>query len=99
MNKLTELLELVQENPELPVIFLTHWDVVQEDHGYWKGDIQNIEVIENFIEDYDITERIYTDKDEFLEILEDTYEYTEEQALETLKKYSKGKHIIVSLGI
>lgn len=99
MNKLIELLKLVQENPDVPVKFLTHWEVVQDDWGYWASDIESIELTENFIDDCDITERIYTDEDEFLEILEEQYDYTEEEALEAVKKYTKGKHIIVCLGV
>ena len=39
-----ELLELVKNNPDLPIITATHYDVCCEDHGYWIGEIIKIKV-------------------------------------------------------
>lgn len=42
-EKIKELIQLSQENPELPIITATFYEVIGEDWGYWKGDIEKIE--------------------------------------------------------
>lgn len=42
-NKNNEkLIELVKQNPDLPIITATYYEVVAEDWGYWVGEIQDI---------------------------------------------------------
>lgn len=59
-TKLQQLIDLIQANPNLPVKFMTHWDVIGEDSGYWVGDIQRVERNIFWADD----ERIYMDEDE-----------------------------------
>lgn len=42
-EKIKELVRLSEENPELEIIPVTHYEVVAEDWGYWKGKIEKIE--------------------------------------------------------
>ena len=45
MNKNNEkLIELVKQNPDLPIIPATYYEVVQDDWGYWVGGIEDIRV-------------------------------------------------------
>ncbi len=32
-----ELLKLIRENPDLPIVPMVEYDVVSEDYGYWTG--------------------------------------------------------------
>jgi hypothetical protein len=39
-----ELIEVVKNNPDLPIIPATHYEVVAEDWGYWCGEIREVKV-------------------------------------------------------
>jgi hypothetical protein len=46
------LINLVKENPELPIIPVTYYEVVCDDCGYWAGEIEKV-----------IVDYFYLDKD------------------------------------
>lgn len=37
MSKTEELLKLIKENPDLPIVPMVDSEVVQDDFGYWLG--------------------------------------------------------------
>lgn len=91
MNKMNKkLIQVVKENPELPIITATHYEVIAEDWGYWCGEIKDIKI------DYYclLDEFWYAGKKEITEQLIYQYEDREEcQSLsdEDFKDYIKGK--------
>lgn len=48
-----KLIELVKENPELPIVPLTHYEVLGGDTGYWLGNIENVELKEYAINEWE----------------------------------------------
>ena len=67
INKSEELLKLVAENPDLPVVPLVDSDVVGDDSGYWIGSFGRSEVGEYAL----YGERYYTDRDDLEEMYAD----------------------------
>ena len=59
-----KLLELVKENPELPIIPMTHYEVCGGDSGYWLGTIESVEIKEYAINEWNEDEAVLF-KDEF----------------------------------
>lgn len=62
-----ELLELVSKNPELPVVPMTCYEVVIDDHGYWMGSFESAEVREYCCGEEGMHFRDNDDLDETLE--------------------------------
>ena len=58
-----ELLKLVSENPDLPIIAMVDCDVVGEDNGRWLGYFSHVELGEYAIYD----DRYFDDREEFKE--------------------------------
>ena len=65
-----KLVELIKENPDLPVIALVHGDVCGDDCGYWLGHCGSASVELVGL----IGERYYTDFEEFMEVYYDRYD-------------------------
>ena len=65
-----KLVDLVKENPDLPVIALVHGEVCGDDCGYWLGycDSVSVELVGC------IGERYYTDFEEFMEVYYDRHD-------------------------
>lgn len=63
-EKTEKLLQLIKENPTLPIVPMVDYEVCQDDYnGYWMGSFGSCEV-----EEYaTYGERYYTDKDELKE--------------------------------
>lgn len=40
------MLELVKENPSLPIIPMTHYEVCGGDFGYWMGKVESVDIRE-----------------------------------------------------
>lgn len=93
-----ELLKLVAENPDLPIIAFVDWEVVGDDSGMWLGYFSCVEVGEYALYDEryfddreDFKERYYDDNDE--ELCERfgycpyVSEYSVEKGLHTAKQY------------
>lgn len=81
-KKLRELLDLVKENPDLPVKFMTACEVVGDDYGYWMGSIEQIKKTIYT----SINERLYFDEDDIKEELCETIDdsVTDEEEIEKL---------------
>ena len=71
-NKIQLLLQLIKENPGLPVIPMVYYEVVDGDYNRWMGSIGDCYVGEYAI----LNERYYEDRDEFEE---DYYDYNQEE--------------------
>ena len=71
-NKIQLLLQLIKENPDLPVIPMVYYEVVDGDYNRWMGSIGDCYVGEYAI----LNERYYEDRDEFEE---DYYDYNMEE--------------------
>ena len=56
-----ELLKLVSENPDLPIVAMVDCDVVEEDSGRWLGYFSRAELGEYATDD----ERYYDDREDF----------------------------------
>ena len=70
-DNIKELLELINENPELPIICMVDSDIVSEDYGRWMAQI-GWSVIGEFAT---YNERFYDDREEFTE---DYYDHNDE---------------------
>lgn len=71
-NKIQLLLQFIKENPDLPVIPMVYYEVVDGDYNRWMGSIGDCYVGEYAI----LNERYYEDRDEFEE---DYYDYNMEE--------------------
>ena len=45
---MTKLLELIKDNPDLPIIPMVDAEIIGDDCGYWKGEWGNCEVTEYY---------------------------------------------------
>ena len=70
-DNIKELLELINENPELPIICMVDSEIVSEDYGRWMAQI-GWSVIGEFAT---YNERFYDDREEFTE---DYYSHNDE---------------------
>ena len=70
MNNGKELLKLVQENPDLPIVPMVNGEVCWDDYRYWLGSFGRAEVTEWVC----VNERFYTrdEQDEIEDELSDT---------------------------
>lgn len=90
-----ELLKLISENPDLPIIAMVDCDVVGEDSGRWLGYFSRAELGEYATDD----ERYYDDREDFKERV---FDYSDEELCEKfgydpcICKYSveKGQHTV-----
>lgn len=81
MNEQTQLLlNLIKENPDLPVVPMVDYDVVGDGYGRWLGSFGNCYVGE--YTDYD--ERFYDDREEF----EERYYNNNDKELENKFNYN-----------
>lgn len=71
-DKIQLLLQLIKENPGLPVIPMVYYEVVDGDYNRWMGSIGDCYVGEYAI----LNDRYYEDRDEFEE---DYYDYNQEE--------------------
>ena len=71
MSKLEELLQLIKENPELPVIPMVDGDLCGGEYGRYFGEIGFCQIGEYVVCD----ERVYFDREEFIE---DLYDWNDE---------------------
>ena len=64
-----DFVELVAQNPDLPIVVLTHGEVCGDDNGYWLGiaGSASIELVGL------LGERYYTDFEEFMEVYYDRH--------------------------
>lgn len=67
INKSEELLKLVAENPDLPVVPLVDYEVVGDDSGCWIGSFGHSEVGEYAL----FGDRYFTDRDDLEEVYAD----------------------------
>lgn len=65
MNNGKELLKLVQENPDLPIVPMVDGEICLDDCGYWQGSFGRAEVNEWVC----VNERFYTRNDQ--DVIED----------------------------
>lgn len=62
-NNTQKLIELIKENPDLPIIPMVHYEVVGEDYGNWAGRFSAC-----YISEYTLfQDRFYEDREEFQE--------------------------------
>ena len=70
-EKTQKLIELIKENPDLPIIPMVYYEVVGEDYGNWVGRFSTC-----YIGEYALfQEKYYEDRDKFEE---DYYDYFED---------------------
>lgn len=62
-NKTQNFLNLVRENPDLPIVPMVDYEIVCEDYGRWIGSLGNCYVGEYAIYD----ERVFDDREDFEE--------------------------------
>ena len=67
MTKTEELLKLIRENPDLPVVPMVDSEVVADDGGYWLGAWGHCEVTEYYLGE----ERIHFKDDDEEDVLND----------------------------
>jgi hypothetical protein len=70
-DNIKKLLELINENPELPIICMVDSEIVSDDYGRWMAQIGRSEIGEFAT----YNDRFYDDREEFTE---DYYDYNEE---------------------
>lgn len=69
MSKTQELIKLISENPELPILPMVDYEVVCEDGGRWLGSFGSCYVGEYAL----FNDRYYDERDEFKEDYLDFY--------------------------
>jgi hypothetical protein len=81
-----QIINVIKENPDLPIIPATLWEVCAEDWGYWVGEIKECKV-DYFFEDYEGSERWYAGLDDIYEQIAYKYEDSEECEKMTDKEF------------
>ncbi|MGF7045747.1 hypothetical protein J2T13_000207 [Paenibacillus sp. DS2015] len=106
-NNINELLKLIQENPDLPIVPMVDGDLGGDDFGYYMGKWGKAEIDEVYHED----ERIYFRSDDEEELEEKIYfrlesenpawsdSYSEEKAKEAMAEIEWEKVITVNIGL
>ena len=90
INKSEELLKLVAENPDLPVVPLVDYEVVGDGYGYWMGSFGRSEVGEYALFD----DSYFTDREELEEryadyVADDYPEMSDEDFFAMVKEKTK----------
>lgn len=72
-----KLLTLVKENPSLPIVPMTHWEVCGGDSGYWLGNIKSVEIREYAINEWNEHDAVLFKDEEGAKdkLIEDIAEY------------------------
>ena len=68
MSETEKLIELIKENPELPIVPMVYYEVVGEDYGYWMGKVDSVRIEEYLIDSWygDDCVRFKSDEDDDL---------------------------------
>ena len=105
-ENIKHLLKLIQENPELPIIPMIHWEVVGEDIGCWRGSWQEAFVDEMLEDKEGIQLRTGGDEDNLIEEVVDTIndwgkteDEIREEASKIVANYDWKKCILVRIGL
>ena len=110
MNNTKELIRLIQENPDLPIVPMVDSDVVVDDYfGYWLGSFGNCEVNEYICIEMYGNDRFVTrdDQDEIEEyfiqlILDEDENISDEEVVSRAHKQAEAldwvKAIVVYIG-
>jgi len=102
-DKIKNLLKLINENPELPIIPMVDSDVVQsEDYGYWQGSWGDAEIREfvGYQMYGDAGTIVYKDDmEDLIEYILDHEGGDEKQAEKTANALDWVKAIIVSINL
>lgn len=102
-DHIKELLKLIEENPDLPVVAWVHNEVVGgEEYGRWLGYFSKPRILEFIlVEMYgDAQETVYKDKTEAYEdFLADTTEMTDEEIAEFINNIQWTKAIAVNIDL
>lgn len=90
INKSEELLKLVAENPDLPVVPLVDYEVVGDSYWYWMGSFGRSEVGEYALFD----DRYFTDREELEEryadyVADDYPDMSDEEFFAMVKEKTK----------
>ena len=75
MTKTEKFIQLVKENPELPIVPMVDSDVVCDDYGYWVGSFGRCSVGEYAL----FYERYFDDREDFKEFY---YDYHDDELCE-----------------
>ena len=67
MSRITEFIELVKANPDLPIIPMVDAEIIGDDYGYWLGEWGHCEVTEY----YNGKEKIHFKNDDDEDVLTD----------------------------
>ena len=71
MNKINNLITLIKENPDLPIVPMVNSEVVAEDYGYWMGKWGNCQITEY----YSGRERVHFKDDDEENVLMDLCDF------------------------
>lgn len=101
------LLELVRENPSLPIVPMTYFEVCCGDSGYWLGKIESVEIKEYAVNEWNEDDAVLFKDEEGAEdklieaIAEYKYDGTEEDYNRAVKEAEKmwTKAIVVRIGL
>lgn len=102
-----KMLELVKENPELPIVPMIHYEVCGGNYGYWLGRIESVEVKEYAINEWNEDESIlfrddFGAEDKLIEaIAEYKYDGTKNDYIKAQKEAKEMwvKAIIIRIGL
>ena len=97
-----EFLNIVKNNPDLPVIPMVNWEICQDDTHYWLGSFDNCRV-----DSYSLTDEKVVFYSDFSELVDEYIEYhyndqlsdeeNENIAKERVSNYDWVKAIIVNI--
>jgi hypothetical protein len=105
MKEKSNLIELVKDNPDLPIFAWVYWEVVQDDCYSWLGKFNRAEVREYaVVEPYGYNDQTMVFKDDYEDYLQslidnDLEDKTEEELEEQINKLDFKKAIFVDVGL
>lgn len=106
MNNVEKLINLIKENPDLPIIPMVNAEIVCDDYGYWMGEWGRCEVTEYYLGKERVHFKDDDDEEDVLSDLEgcrygydyygrDIYELSDEEWYKLYKEVPWEKAIVV----
>jgi len=89
------LIKYKLENPELPIVTMTWWEVCAEEGRYWKGEIREVDIAPY----YEADESIYIGEDTIMDYLYLNFDGTDRETEERYDALVKEGKIIKVIGV
>lgn len=97
-----ELIELIKDNPDLPIFAWVNGELCADSYGYWLGQFNSASIHEyTRVEPYDCFDKDFIFKDDYVDYLEymlekeENIDMTEEEAIKIIESFVYKKAIFV----